>query len=81
MCTNVVLRMVKFQILDFAKFIPVLLTWGPLGVKVSTNISSESTHQVHSPNLMYTSGEGDSTGVIKIVNIGIFFIFGMFKIV
>ncbi len=56
--TKVDQRIVKFQILDFCHFFSVSLTWDRLGLKVSNDISSETTYQICSLKFMYTSGEG-----------------------
>ena len=57
--TEVVQRIMKFEILDFCHFYFLfLLTWGHMGVKVSNDISSETTHQIFSLKFRYTYGEG-----------------------
>ncbi len=59
---EIVQRIVKFKILDFCHifffFFSLTWTWDHMGVKVSNDISSETTHQICSPKFMYTSGEG-----------------------
>ena len=47
----------EFQILDFGHFY-VFVNMRPLGVKVSNDISSETTHQICCLKFMYTHGEG-----------------------
>ncbi len=56
--TKVVERIVTFQILDFCHFFPFSLTWDHVGVKVSNDISAETTHHICSTKLMDTPGEG-----------------------
>ncbi len=52
-----------------------------MGVKVSNDISSESTHQIHSPKLMPSPRKGICQIVKRIVKFGIFDIFVLFNIV
>ena len=56
-CTKVVQRIVKFQILNFCRFFfSFSLTWGHMRVKVLNDISSERTHQICSPKFMILLG-------------------------
>ena len=48
----------KLKFSDFCHFIFPFLAWDHVGVKVSSDISSESTDQIHSPKLMYSPREG-----------------------
>ncbi len=53
----VVCQNFKFFIF-FCNFFFFSLTWDHMWVKSSNKISSESTHQMHSPKIMHTPGEG-----------------------
>ncbi len=44
----------SFSIFGLFPFFPFSLTWDYMGVKVSNDISSENTHQIHSQKLLYT---------------------------